>query len=619
MILLLALLQDTEAAFRFERHLPRAADVFIEIDDVPAFLERTGPTELPKVVAALRKLATDLAGADLPPQFDELLPLCRGQLAMGVMLSIGRGGVKPDFIITADFRSREKAAEAIAKVAAGEDVTIAEVAGKRGPGGVYFAAGPVGYFFNDERRARTFLSRRAEENASPLIDVEPYVEAFRTLAPAKGHLRAFLNLAKLKLVGALLPNRELFDAIGADSARAYAMTLDFDGAVVVEKHLILLEKESKGLMARLGAIENEAADLKRHPADTLHLLRASPALFDLIGRGAELGSAPEQARDLLKALAASKSAVEHRLAPQGAGLVYSARTSAGPALYEAILDVLKQRNAPLEEKKREGLDTVVVDIPADIKQVLAGLPIGSFASSDDGFYASDEIDQILAARKESGATPLADAEAIKELKLPELSSWLLMVTDLKKVAYTAEPFETVMGIDTDPMLADLVSGLLDVLAMSGVGVDAVRRVDGGVMAVSRSKSGVTLLQALGAAAVAAVAVPVIQKARANAERTECLQHLKLLGEHLAKYALDHGDYPDAVGGEVWKALPDVPKCPVGGAPRGPTARIGTLKDGDVIAMCEHGETASVLLKDGTTQTLQRGADEFEAALKATQD
>lgn len=616
-LLLVLALQETEVVFRLERHLPQVADVFIEIDDVPAFLDRYGASGLKAVGDAIWKLIVDLNAGDPIPdlKLDEWLRGVRGQLAVGVMMTLGRDP-KPDVTITADFRDRE-AAQRMVEAFGGEEIEVADVPGRElGEGGL-FAAGAVGYYFSERLRARSILRRRAEGARKPLAELESFVEARRTLSPGRGHAMLFVNFDKIKTFAALIPpsNREaraLIEKVGLETARAYALTVDFEGDSVVEKHLLLVTEKPTGLVGDAASLANAAIDLKRHPADSVHVFRAEAGFVRLVGDVADLTD-NEKLKQVMTAFVEAGGPFEHALA--GEPMVYSARTAAAEPLYRKLLEAIRGTGAPLEESKHAGLDAFVVDIPGEAREYLGGLPIGAFAAGDGVFYSAGSLDAIDPSET---ATPL-------DLKT---DAWLVATTDLKEIARVVEPFEALMGFETDPATADLVSGVLDILTAAGRGTDVARSVPGGVLLESRSKSGVTLLQAAFGGLAAAAIVPQVQKARASAVRERCMSNLSLLVKASWNWMItrspDGSSFSRNTGAAFWQTLADdgeideVPVCSLTGEkPRGPASDANLLADDAPLAVCDHGETAIVVRKSGDVFEVRRGTDEYDAAIAGT--
>lgn len=609
---MLLALQDTEVVFRLERHLPQVADVFIEIDDVPAFLERYGASGLKAIGDEIWKLIADLSGGDPIPdiKLEEWSRSIKGQLAVGVMISIGREPT-PDVTITADFRDRE-AAQRMVEAFGGDEIEVADVQGRElGEGGL-FAAGGVGYYFSERLRARSLLRRRAEGARKPLAKLEAFAEAKKTLAPGRGHAFLFVNFDKIKTFAALIPpsNREartLIEKLGLESARAYALTLDFEADAVVEKHLLLVTEKPGGLVGEAASLQNVAIDLKRHPADAAHVMRAEEGFVRLLWDALDLIDNPKlaPAKQAISALVEAKGPFEHALA--GEPMVYSARTAAARTIFEKVREI----GVPMKESKHAGLDAFVVDIPGEARTYIEGLPIGAFAAGDGVFYSAGSLDAI----------DLAETETPLDLKA---EAWLVARSDLKQIAFAVEPFEALMGFETDPATADIVSGLLDVLAAAGPGTDVARSIAGGVLLESRSKSGVTLLQAAFGGLAAAAIVPQIQKARAEAMRTQCRNTLSQLMMGAKLYSLDHGSFSGNTGVDFWQALADggqiseVPVCPITGEkPRGPASDANGLGNGDALGLCDHGETAVVVSKAGDVREVRKGTDEYDRAMEGT--
>ena len=452
--------------------------------------------------------------------------------------------------------------------------------------------------------------------------LQSFAEARKTLAPGKGHAFLFVNFDKIKTFAALIPpsNREakrMIEKLGIETARAYAMTLDFDGGSVVEKHLLLTTEEPKGLVGAAAAIENVAVDFKGHPAGSVHVMHAEAGFLKLLWEIGDLidNEKLRPAKQVVSSLVEAKGPFVQALA--GEPLVYTARTAAAGSIYGKLLDVVRNTGAPLEEKKRGGLDTFVVDIPGEARAYLEGLPIGSFAAGDGVFYMSGSIDAIGDAHGADGPASALDLKT---------DGWLVVTTDLKQVAFAVEPFEALMGFETDPQTADIVSGLLDILAESGSGTDVARSVDGGVLLESRSKSGVTLVQAAFGGLAAAAIVPQVRKARASAAREQCMKNLGQLVKASWNWCITHSDgsLSRNTGADFWQVLVDdgeideVPSCPITGEkPRGPASNANLLGASAPLGMCDHGETAIVASKSGDVTETRRGTDAYDAALSGT--
>jgi hypothetical protein len=144
-----------------------------------------------------------------------------------------------------------------------------------------------------------------------------------------------------------------------------------------------------------------------------------------------------------------------------------------------------------------------------------------------------------------------------------------------------------------------------------------------------SASGTSLMTAVYAGAAAVVLFPAIERATAEAKTSGCKAQCSSVFFAMVSHHGEKQKYPDRTGRAFLKQLKDLgyldeePACPHSGKAsyRGPAKDVNQMGDADVVFCDEPGShpdgTINVLRKNGATETLKPGTDEFTKALETT--
>lgn len=513
LLLVLAFVQDTVSEFKLERYVPKNWDLYVEIDGVENLVGDYKASKTGALVADALKAVKDQTGADPLGQFqhnlgvsvEELAGLVKGQLAMALSVRL-RGGA--NVVVTADCRSTENAQKLAALIGArlpnGKEIQVGDVMGtgsKEGP--TVAAAGPVVYLGSTWETCKEFVNKRTSESSNVIGDEETFKKAREAAGAGPGGVFAWANLGKFTPFLAFAPAdaKDAIEKSGLAGLKGYAASIRFEGGRVVQRHILQAGDKPGGLLGELLSIEDKAASLKAAPKETaagIYLSKEFVGILQRLGklaRDASGGAMDPEAERIFAPILGTATSLGVEAVKGGDSFSFVFYSTAAVEVVENLLDLTAVLQVMTEDKEVDGATITKVHLPDNNEFPFTGVGV-----TDDRAYLALDIGPIEAvhkAIKSRGAT-LADDDEVKALG--DVEGAAVIYLDFAKAAEIVKSV-----VEKTPAMkagAEKIDVVVKLLARAGRSVEIIRAKDGALIIESRSTTGLSVLTALAAAAIA---------------------------------------------------------------------------------------------------------------------